>query len=349
MKILIFSTQSWSDYWVSKHWLSYQLSSTGYSVVFVEPFINRASKDMFINDKLLVRSKGPVLPFFYRYNLILKVVLFRIMYREEILSSDIVVSFDPSAAIASSLFFERKHVVYYSVDPPLGFGRGYEEVLANKMSTKAFTVNALRSIASQAKNIKWEYLPHAFVNVEKMYRLTESQKLALSNRAVCHIVYIGSLNSSYIDTKVVELISANPKLCLHVFGPEANSALSEIDRDTIDALKEKVFMWGGVKYSEMSSLLSHFDAGILLYDKVNLKKPFSKSPLKLANYIANNLPVITTDIPGIYNYMSEELYILRNNYDKDLDRFVRDWESGVLKTVSEYPKPSEILEKILNV
>jgi hypothetical protein len=122
-----------------------------------------------------------------------------------------------------------------------------------------------------------------------------------------------------------------------------------IDRDTIDSLKENVFMWGGVKYSEMASLLSHFDAGILLYDKVKLKKPLSKSPLKLANYIANNLPVITTDIPGIHNYSEEELYVLRDDFNKDLDRFVRDWESGVLKTVSEYAEPREILEKILNV
>ena len=349
MKIVIFSTQSWSDFWVSKHWLAYFLSVNGHKVTFVEPFVNRANRDVVISDTLIVRKKGVRLPYFYRYNLILKVIYYKLTYSEEVDSADIVISFDPSAAVASSISFRRKQIIYYSVDPPLGFGRLYEELFANKLSAKAFTVNAQRSSLSKSSLVKWEFLPHAFLNINKEYVLSDLQKQVLSNRSVCHIIYIGSLNGSYVDIGVVEMITSNPKLCLHVFGPQSNSALSESDSYTVDILKSEVHMWGGVNYSEIASLLANFDAGILLYNKSKLRNGLRKSPLKLANYIANKLPVITTDIPGIYNYPIQDMYIVNTEGPDVLETFIEDWEEQKLKTVSEYFDPEAIAHKILDV
>ena len=87
---------------------------------------------------------------------------------------------------------------------------------------------------------------------------------------------------------------------------------------------KNVYYWPGKIDPEMAqALLSTFSLGIIPYD-VNDSFNFNSHPMKLYDYLASNIPVLSSQIPSIMEYKNNHLPIY---YAKDSVEFIKKIKS----------------------
>jgi len=118
------------------------------------------------------------------------------------------------------------------------------------------------------------------------------------NREAPSLVYVGNLSSSWMDFLVVfgamsRLIKKYRNLTFHIIGDEGERRFRELREAAEErGVLENVRFLGRVSHQELPEVLSRFNIGLALMPS-NLLRKYA-CPLKVTEYMALGLPVLTT-------------------------------------------------------
>jgi glycosyltransferase involved in cell wall biosynthesis len=156
-----------------------------------------------------------------------------------------------------------------------------------------FTVseNLRQTLFNNQENAHW--IPNA-VDLEYFQSQTNvSEKLKDISRPI--IGFLGILQDRIDDEILINLAKNNPDKSFVLAGP----VWKNFPKSKFNGFKNVYFL-GPIGYREIPSLYNGFDVGIIPY-KINA---FIKStdPMKYYEYLAANLPVVSTPAPGIERF-----------------------------------------------
>ncbi|WP_175384475.1 glycosyltransferase [Bacillus sp. FJAT-27225] len=121
------------------------------------------------------------------------------------------------------------------------------------------------------------------------------------------IGYFGALASWFDYELVKKLAEQNPSYKIVLIGVDYDGSLKESGL----LMYENIFYPGCIAYSELPSYAQHFDVSIIpfLVNEVTI----STSPIKLFEYMAAGMPVVTTALPECRKY--ENIFVAVNHLD----------------------------------
>lgn len=348
--LVIFSTQGWTDLWVSKHWIAHQFSKDRV-VLFVEPPL-RLTPSKFISGELFEGKIEKVQDNLYKLATVTFPFPFRIpsilrpfwrypiarQFGQAMLDLGFeefdVLNFDPHSMSLINRYKERITTsVYYAVDPPLGKeDRFWPESRCVKESDFVFAVTpTLKDLmVSESGRDDIEILPHGVdyegsqtsdEDVSELFRCASDR---ISKNDVV-IGYTGAIHDVCIDQDVVlQAIRKRPNWKFVFVGPYQGSTLSKKGLDISSFRQyENVIFTGAVPYLNLKYFIKRFDVCIVPYNHrvdVNWDR---RSPFKVLGYLAQGKPVVISDVPAAKNY-NEHVYV----YD-DLDGFLKSCEAAL--------------------
>lgn len=363
------SNQRWSKYWVSKHWIA-DFESKERPIIYISPFQpslnpkNWSSFDIeYISDNLL-----EVIPYypkgFYRFPLSIRTLLIRFFANK--LNNYLLdkfgdkkkqlLSFDTSWSLSNinDLFMEH---IYYPVDPPMGWGREKEDVLAHQKADRSFCISKFRQNEIKNKyNLDIIALPHAAYKangVDSNFSVFNNEKTLVENirkKNLTPVCYIGSINRSCFDTKAVEKLVSNENICLVVYSPKSASALSVFDERMI-VHHERIDYRGPLNFEDVGTVTSLYDFGFIPYDVSRGNKWEMRSPFKAANYLAAGIPFLCPEIPASSDYQNVASFYydindIENKVDVITSSEFKDNYSVNRTRLLEKRRPEVIIEKI---
>lgn len=122
------------------------------------------------------------------------------------------------------------------------------------------------------------------------------------------IGYVGKIQNRFDFDLLEFLADKNRNFDFHIYGPILSS------KDEVNRLKKKyknIYFMGEVSYIDLPKIMQTFSVGIIPH-KVN-KFTESMDPLKIYEYLASGIPVITTNVNGVSN-LSSFVYMV-SSYD----------------------------------
>ncbi len=193
--------------------------------------------------------------------------------------------------------FTNALYVFDAVDDWLSHSsyKKYEKILRGNYETiKAksdliFTVSEyLRdNLFDKQNHVHW--LPNA-VDLEFFQNETKAHPL-LEKFPHPVVGFLGILQDR-VDTKIIEYLAANnPEMSVVLAGPVwKNFSTKELNKYS------NIHFLGPIKHWEIPQLYNGFDVGIIPYKTNKFVK--STDPMKFYEYLAANLPVVSTAVPG---------------------------------------------------
>jgi glycosyltransferase involved in cell wall biosynthesis len=136
--------------------------------------------------------------------------------------------------------------------------------------------------------------------------------------------YTGTLHPDRIDVQLVESLARAHKGSVVLIGPD-HLPVQVVER--LKALKN-LFMPGPVPYAQIPQYMAAFDACIVPHKMT----PFTESlnPIKLWEYLAAGLPIVSTDVAGFRDY--PELVLLARTADEFIVAASEALSEGLTKT-----------------
>lgn len=325
LPLIVFSTQAWSELWVSKHWISSALSAQR-TVFYVEP---PTSKRLFrwTSSQSEVRQIGENLyviptetyPYPYRMPAWLR-PLWRRPIKHQIqvaldrfrVSQADVLCFDAHGLpVIRSLSLKVNRLIYYAVDPPLGTedARWPERRLIKESDYVLAVTDRLADLIEQESGRPVDrVLPHA-IHVPKLSeinradpRLPEFFRRPSSKRPV--IGYTGAVHEVCVDFEVLaEAARRRPNWEFVFIGPVAGSELSK-KRANVQRFSEfpNVTFCGPLAFDVLQHAIAHFDVCIVPYDPTRGIKWERRSPFKVLHYFAQGKAVVMSKVPATSDY-----------------------------------------------
>jgi len=138
-----------------------------------------------------------------------------------------------------------------------------------------------------------------------------------------NVVWIGSADISWHNfdillsaSQIIHHSSYKDRISFHIIGKDS--------ADRFGRLPPNVFYWGPVPYEQLPNWLSGMDVGLVLYHSG--QADFG-SPVKLFDYLASGLTVVSTDQPQVrevFEQMGQSDLIVPDNDATDLaDKLIR--------------------------
>ena len=208
---------------------------------------------------------------------------------------DLVIIDSPLGAFLVDLLRPR-HSVMRVTDYNAGFASSTSELadierdLAGRVDVVAVTASELQPYAQTlAPDKAITHLPHG-VDLERFSGPVSSPAdLAAVARPI--VMYVGSLREWFDYELLDRLATALPHMSFVLIGPEHAA------RDRITA-RPNVHVLGERPYADIHSYLSSADVGIIPFDRGRYPELVDHSnPLKLYEYMAAGLPVVSSDWP----------------------------------------------------
>ena len=344
-KFVILSSVDWDTHKQLHHALTKHLTDSGYSVLFVE---NTGTRSLKITDidrvkrrlQNVIKSRSGFTkisnnltiftPIFipFHFNFIFKkinnlIVISRIIswIKKNNFENPIVINFLPNPItenIIKSLNASTK--IYYMAD----------NMTLNSPNRKEMEV-CEKTIMGNSDYIFYtsEILKNKFKTFKKNSEILSSgvdyskYNIKKKNNKKFVIGYIGAIRE-IIDEKLILKISKDLPNCeIRLVGPELTNF------NELKSQKNIKFL-GKVSHRKIPETLSHFDIGIIPY-KVNL---FTNSiyPLKLNEYLAAGLPVVTTKIKTLHKFDKENPNVIKvNNNSKEFIKSINQIRFKKLK------------------
>lgn len=321
------SNQAWSRFWVSKHWIAY-LESKQRQVIYVSPFkpTNNPLKWTNFDIKEVGDNIVEIKPFspkgFYRLPLKVRVVFISIFHgrlksyinKEHGNKPSQLLSFDTTWSLSNvhKFFFEH---IYYPVDPPMGWGREEEDILAHKNADRSFCISSFRSAEIKRKfNMNVEVIPHAVCDVEigsknkSIYNKEFANVANITNKGLVPVCYVGSLNAVCFDIIAVKkLLDMNEDVYLVVYCPLEATELSGFDSSLL-LEHERIDYRGSLDFEYVNQVTALYRFGFIPYDIGINNKWEMRSPFKAANYLAAGVPFISANVPASSDYVGVAVF-----------------------------------------
>ncbi len=347
--ILIISDAYWDDpYWASRHYIAKYLSKE-HEIIFVEKATTLISPIFYdvpwtkllkglrlkkVGENISVYSPLPRFPFDRRYRIISRVnqsVLafeLNLFLKRMRIRNPHIITFDYKASVLIKKIKSSGKKCYYVVDEISKFKwplATIEAVLREEVDTiEVADLVVATSLPLKKKCLRHNYnvnlISHG-VDLEIFNNQggTPEDILAIK-RPIAG--FVGKIED-WVDLRLVEQIADMLKNISFVFiGPKLSA---------VEILENKLNIWllGPRKREYIPSYLKYFDCGIIPFKKHGLAQ--SVNPLKMYEYLAAGLPVVSTPMKAVEG--KEELGV-----------YVEDSVNGFAKRINEVIT-SDIYEK----
>jgi glycosyltransferase involved in cell wall biosynthesis len=194
--------------------------------------------------------------------------------------------------------------IYYRVDDfseyP-GVNKNYiiccERELMEKVDLVAASARNLMPDSVKGRTVK--YLPHG-VEYDHFALKTKgaSEELPIKKVPRPRIGFLGFINS-WVDLELVSATAVEyPNWSFVFIGP------SQVPTSSLPKAKNIHFL-GPISYDEVPLYAGHFDVGLIPFKTNTLTK--SVNPLKLMEYFAMGLPVVSTPLPEVIKYQDHAM------------------------------------------
>jgi len=171
----------------------------------------------------------------------------------------------------------------------------------NKADAVLATSYYLKLKLEKQYSIKVHYVPNGvdFKHFNKNHKLNDESILKINKP---RIVYIGAIRD-WFDKKLVYKVARNL--------PDYNFIFIGKVEENLDELKnlKNIHLPGPKNYNMLPGILKECDAGIIPFKKTDLTD--SVSPIKLFEYMACGLPVVSTNFMEL-NYINSPAFICSN-------------------------------------
>ena len=340
--ILIASLQPWYSPMVSKHYITLELAAFQNNMVFLElqriirrKFQNRHNKRFKfhnIKHERVTNKKLNVWPGFLRNSVLygLAVQSLRKTLGHNY-CPDIIFSFDPQFYILHEVFSNALRI-YYCVDH-VASNKILEQAQQKILSNCDIVIVSSRGLYNdlKGKHPNVNYVPHGYSLLEEYEDLALKKKIEkwFSDQGKKYIIgFLGCLNSQ-IDFKLIEdIANNNPQALVALIGPYSSDVKGKLTR-----LPENVFCPGPIPSIGIKYCLVHFDVGIVPYrnNQYNLRR----NPIKIMQYIANGLPVVSTVVGEDF---AENSFVYQCVTRQDFNQKLK----AVLKNNSKQPEQEKL-------
>jgi len=223
-----------------------------------------------------------------------------------------------------------KKMIYYCVDDQSGFqgiDEGKFENQDREMARKADLVFCSSQKLCEQKeyyNTSTYHMPHG-VNYELFSRVVFDEELELANdiRPIPKPVlgFYGHISYDWVDVDLLKYIAnKKPEWSILLIG---KYSLKE------DEFKHysNIYVIGERKFEELPTYCKGIDVGLIPF--VSSKLTDNCNPLKLYEYLAAGLPVVSTDIPEVRNY--RDAVLIADN----MESFVKCCQQAISEKSSE--------------
>ena len=316
--VVIISPQYWGDYWVSKHWIAYELSRW-LRTVFVEPPVwvggvvrspwthrahlrrllqplRKVDRELYVLSPRLLprgigRGNGATTPWIVD-------ALQRMGIRRPI-----VLNFGTNFDLVKCL--DGAATVYYCVDPPFpDAGHENDEALTCEASDLVYAVSETyrKHLAPLCTTQQLHVIPHGYA-FDHARRVAEDpavscpRELQALPRPI--LGFVGSIHDAYVDIDRVErLAGQRPESSIVLIGPYQNNPLGpDLSPDALRRLRRlpNVHLLGPRHFLDVPRYVKYFDVCLVL---VNVKD-YSESAMtskrthfKWLVYLAMGKPVV---------------------------------------------------------
>lgn len=345
--IVIFSTQAWSNLWVSKHWIAAELSKSR-KVIFVEPPTHSSFKNVFVftphaprrvRDNLFVLGLA-WMPFPFRIPFFLR-PLWRAPVRAQLkrglddlgISDFDVLLFDCHALpLIHPLVSRIGSLAYYAVDPVLGREDAWwPEAKTVRACDKvaAVTQRLATLLVAESGRADIQVIPHGVDLTERTSNDDMGDRPSwietLPKGPV--IGYTGAVHEKYVDIALLESVAkAKPEWTFIFVGPYSGSALSskKANIHELQRLSNVVFV-GEVPYAALRRVIQRFDVCIVPYTLGSDNQWERRSPFKILNYLAEGKPVVISNVPAAQDYADlVRVYSDENEFITEVDAALSD-------------------------
>lgn len=227
--------------------------------------------------------------------------------------SPIVWLFRPDMADVAGRYGERL-LIYHIVDDYLGYAeydaeraegiRRREQALIARADLVLVTSRALLD-SKGGINPNTYWVPNA-VDYERFSKAVEEGREPKEVASLCHprVGYVGAINEKIDIVLLSDLAQALPQASIVLVGPvRSNSEAMERDVETLRECSNVHFI-GRVPVEEVPYFMNACDVGLLPYRRNAWTQHIH--PLKLYEYLACGLPIVSTDIPAAHE---EEVFV----------------------------------------
>jgi len=288
--VLIISPERWSDHNVSKHHYARTLADMGHMVLFLDPPVNRDDIRITTVDKhqsLSIVQAPQVAKGLRYYPPIIRTSLEKAWLQQ--LEERIGRQIDVIWLFENSRFFDMRFAgnrlkIYHQVDLNQVFNPG----VAAKTADICFcTTDLIRKQLIPFSSRVYK-IHHGTAVAPAGTSLAESMKYRFSSECV-HAVYIGNLDMSYLDVKLlVKTVEMHPEVQFHFVGGYKNDG--RLYRAACEM--QNICWWGKVESAMIPEILSH--AGVLLVTYQKKHYDDQASPHKFMEYLASGKTIVAT-------------------------------------------------------
>lgn len=320
--VVVVSPQFWGDYWVSKHWIAYELSRMT-RTVFIEPplWVGGLIKAPWSQREQFSRLLRPVRDVNPNLHVLSPRLLPSPLSRDENspnrhtmhalrrlgINEPIVLNFGTNHDLLSKMGGAVN--VYYCVDPDFpASGHENDEALTCESSDLIYAVSDTyrQHLQSLCTDQPLHVIPHG-------YAFDHARRIAEDPASTCppelaalpgpKLGFVGSIHDAYIDIDRVEMLAnARPDASIVLIGPYRNNPLGpDLSSNALRRLRKlsNVHLLGPRHFLEVPRYIKYFDACLIL---VNIKDYSSaaatqkRTHFKWLAYLAMGKPVIAPNV-----------------------------------------------------
>lgn len=306
--ILIASLQPWYSPLVSKQFISLELAKIGNWVTFLN--IKRILAGAFLNQDINRKKFHRIYPERLRLKTLHVVrgflrnrALYQLAksYAKRTLGTsyypDVIFSFDPQFCLLHELFPKALRI-YYCVDHVASdkiLEEAQERILAHTDLVVVSSKQLYKDFEGKHPNVN--YLPHGVDLLDEYEDKGWKNKIDHWFHDLGHGPVFGFLGylSSQIDFQLVDFIAReNSEATIALVGPQSLET-----KNIITQLPKNILCTGPIPATCAKYCLSNFDVGMVPYKNNQFNS--RRNPIKVMQYIASGLPVVTTGIGEDFN------------------------------------------------
>lgn len=347
MNILLLYGADYQLHWGRSQNFANALAKLGHQIIYINHIKAMTTSNLFnflkkpveITDNVFLYSDIPGLPHF-RFPflkifsaLMQPLYLWRILLKKKKFDLVIVYGVPPIPKVFQKFFLRYINtscIIYDCADDKVSSSRDFFSESASKIAGIRET-ELVRNVdgvtAINLQNINrlnippekpWQIVPNGIdLNLFTLPESKSPRKLPFK------LVYIGAINDRLNIDKIKQLLHKNrDRLELHFYGK-----FHEVINEFKDI--ENFNFHGYIEYKKLPEILHKYDFGFIPYRDIESIR--MSSPLKLLQYFACGLPVLSFYFKNIYTFDGRVVVI-----DTDLPDDLMDLEIGDLSFLSQY-------------
>lgn len=224
-----------------------------------------------------------------------------------------------------------------------------EKVLFSKADIIAFNSQGLSDQKTKRNNLlrKKSFVTVCGCNVDLFQKNNKKIPDDLKSVKGNNIILAGVFNYR-LDTKLLRYITLhNPKLDFIFVGP----VLTDVNKEFLAVLMQKnVHYLGKKRKEELPVFFKNSGVGIIPY-RTSLNFVKYSNPMKVYEYFAAGIPVVSTEIEALKNYSKDIIYTT-DNYDQfslALGRFLNNWNETARNKALKVAEKNSWENKIIKI